>query len=83
MTNPSSFATRAWASALGLSVAFVFSAGAQTDWTSYASTTRSTKYTAADEIDRTNVHQLEVAWRWRSIDYAAAEKHEGLRVQGA
>ena len=82
MTNYSSPPTRAWVSALGLSVTFVFSAGAQTDWTSYASTTRSTKYTAAAEIDRTNVDQLEVAWRWRSIDYEAAEKHDGLRVLG-
>ena len=83
MTLLANFATRAWASALGLSVVFVSFAGAQTDWTSYASTTRSTKYSAAAEIDRTNVHQLEVAWRWRSIDYAAASKHERLRVLGS
>lgn len=37
-------------------------------WTSYASDAGSTKYTNLSAIDASNFGQLEIAWRWASID---------------
>jgi quinoprotein glucose dehydrogenase len=37
-------------------------------WTSYASDAGSTKYTSLDQIDQDNFDQLEIAWRWQTID---------------
>jgi quinoprotein glucose dehydrogenase len=38
------------------------------DWTSYGHDLSSTKYSPLDQIDRTNVASLKIAWRWSSID---------------
>ena len=35
------------------------------EWRSYGATELSTRYSALDQINRTNVKSLEVAWRWR------------------
>ena len=48
------------------------------EWHNYAADSRSSKYSPLDQIDRDNVHQLEVAWRWKSIDYGIAARHEGV-----
>ena len=50
-----------------------------TDWASYASDTRSTKYSPLDQINAQNVGDLEIAWRWKSIEYGAANQHKRLR----
>lgn len=39
-------------------------------WTSYAGDKGSTKYSTLDQIDRDNVKDLQVAWRWSSPDNA-------------
>ncbi len=49
------------------------SAGAQTgtdgvSWLHYAGDAGSTKYVPLDQIDRTNVRDLEIAWRWPTAD---------------
>jgi len=48
------------------------------EWHNYAADSRSSKYSPLDQIDGTNVHQLEIAWRWKSIDYGLAARHEGV-----
>ncbi len=40
------------------------------NWPSYGGDYGSTKYTALDQIDRDNVADLQVAWRWESPDNA-------------
>lgn len=37
-------------------------------WPSYAGDTGSTKYTSLDQINADNFDDLEIAWRWRSLD---------------
>ncbi len=48
------------------------------EWHNYAADSRSSKYSPLDQIDRHNVHRLEVAWRWKSIDYGLAARHQGV-----
>ena len=44
--------------------------GAQNgEWRSYGGDVGSTKYSPLDAIDETNVQNLEVVWRWESVDY--------------
>ena len=44
--------------------------GAQNgEWRSYGGDAGSTKYSPLDAIDETNVQNLEVVWRWESVDY--------------
>jgi len=38
------------------------------EWTSYAADAGSTKYTNLSQIDADNFSQLDIAWRWQSID---------------
>ena len=38
------------------------------EWRSYGGDTGSTKYSPLDQIDANNFEQLEVAWRWQSVD---------------
>ena len=38
------------------------------EWPSYASDAGSTKYTSLSQINRRNFENLEIAWRWQSID---------------
>ena len=38
------------------------------EWPSYASDAGSTKYTSLSQISRRNFENLEIAWRWQSID---------------
>jgi quinoprotein glucose dehydrogenase len=39
------------------------------EWRTYGGTYASARYSPLDQIDRTNVGQLRVAWRWRSPDH--------------
>ena len=52
----------------------------QAEWRAYAGDNASTKYAALGQIDRDNVADLEVAWRWDSIDNAILEADSTLRV---
>ena len=38
------------------------------EWPSYAADAGSTKYTALDQINADNFADLEIAWRWSSVD---------------
>ena len=56
-------------------VGFLLCGGAQAqlgsndgEWTNYASDTGSTKYTSLDQINADNFEELEIVWRWTSID---------------
>ena len=48
------------------------------DWRSYASDRSSSKYSPLDQIDRSNVHRLEVAWKWKNIDLQASSGGGGM-----
>ena len=52
----------------------------QVEWRAYAGDHASTKYAPLAVIDRHNVMDLEVAWRWDSIDNAILEADSTLRV---
>ncbi len=65
----------AWTAAV-LGVASLASAQ-QGQWSHYSGDLGSTKYSDADQINRDNVNQLEIAWRWESPDNALA-KEKGL-----
>ena len=39
------------------------------EWRTYGGTYASARYSPLAQIDRTNVGQLRVAWRWRSPDH--------------
>jgi len=45
------------------------------DWTAYSGDKGSTKYSSLDQINKDNVDQLEVAWRWVSPDNAILEEN--------
>ena len=54
--------------------------GAQNgEWPSYGGDAGSTKYSALDAIDETNVQDLEVVWRWQSVDYERQAEDSELR----
>ena len=53
---------------------------AEVAWRAYAGDHASTKYSPLGEIDKQNVGDLEVAWRWDSIDNAVLEADSTLRV---
>jgi quinoprotein glucose dehydrogenase len=55
------------------------------EWRSYAADAASTKYSPLAQITRENVQQLEVAWRWPSVDGAfdletLRQTHPNLQV---
>ena len=41
---------------------------AEGEWRSYAGDNGSTKYSPLDQIDASNFSDLEIAWRWDSVD---------------
>ncbi|MEE2637530.1 MAG: PQQ-binding-like beta-propeller repeat protein, partial [Acidobacteriota bacterium] len=56
---------------IGLSTPTQAQYGAENgEWKFYAGDGGHTQYTALDQIDRDNVHQLEVAWRWTAENSA-------------
>ncbi len=49
------------------------------EWRSYGGDAGSTKYSPLDAIDESNVQQLEVVWRWQSVDYERQAEDPGIR----
>ena len=49
------------------------------EWRSYGGDTGSTKYSDLDQINEDNVENLQIAWRWRSVDYELKDTHPDLR----
>ncbi len=50
------------------------------EWRWYGSDMASSKYISLNQIDRSNVHDLRVAWRWNSIDNMILDNNPDLRV---
>jgi quinoprotein glucose dehydrogenase len=54
--------------------------GAQNgEWHSYGGDAGSTKYSSLDIIDETNVQDLEVVWRWQTVDYERQAEDPDVR----
>ncbi len=50
------------------------------EWRAYGSDAASTKYSALDQIDRTNAGQLKVAWEWASPDAAIIQANPEMKL---
>lgn len=50
------------------------------EWRSYSGDAGSTKYSAIDQINRTNVRSLRIAWRRPAVDPLLAAKDPQLQV---
>ncbi len=50
------------------------------EWRTYGGTYASARYSPLAQIDRTNVHQLRVAWRWRSPDHDVMARIPGIET---
>ena len=50
----------------------------QTDWTYYGSDAASTKFAPITQIDRSNVEDLRLVWRWRMPDYDVMEANDEI-----
>ena len=55
---------------LTLLLSSISSVGLANDWPSYGGGNSSQKYSSLDQIDATNVHNLETAWTWDTPDNA-------------
>ena len=49
------------------------------EWRNYAGDAGSTKYSGLSVIDESNVQDLEIAWRWQSVDYERQAEDPELR----
>ncbi len=49
------------------------------EWPSFGNGPDNTKYSALDQIDKSNFHELEVAWEWESSSTAVAEAHPAVK----
>ena len=68
---------------LTLAICLAVTASAQTqngEWRAYSGDRGSTKYAALDQIDRTNVKNLEIAWRRPAVDPLLINKDPKLQV---
>lgn len=65
--------------ALVLMVSVPICGAQEGDWRHFGSDAANTKYSALDEIDRDNFGDLEIAWRWASIE--GRVEAENRRVQ--
>ena len=50
------------------------------EWRSYAGDAGSTKYSDLDQIGKDNVQDLQIMWRWRSVDYDLKETNPDLEL---
>jgi quinoprotein glucose dehydrogenase len=50
------------------------------DWSVYASTNKSTKFSAVDQVNASNFKDLRVAWVWQSIDQPLLDADSTLRT---
>ena len=54
-------------------------AGAIVEWPAFGNGPDNTKYSALDQIDRSNFHELQVAWEWESPSTAVAEANRAVK----
>ena len=52
------------------------------EWRSYGGDKGSRKYSPLDQIDKGNVSDLRIAWRWQSYDTKLKKENPDLRVSG-
>lgn len=48
-------------------------------WPAYGADNRASKYSPLDQINKRNVNQLRIAWRWESPDSEILKQHSDLR----
>jgi quinoprotein glucose dehydrogenase len=53
---------------------------ARGEWPAYAGSYASAKYSPLDQIDRTNVGTLRIAWRWTSPDHAVRDGNPNVPI---
>ena len=72
-----------WMGVLGVSLpaspAFGQQGAQNGEWRSYGGDAGSTKYSPLDAIDETNLRNLEVVWRWQSVDHERQAEDPELR----
>ena len=52
------------------------------EWRHYAGDAASTKYSPLDQITRSNVHRLDIAWRWSAPDNDISKANATVRPSG-
>jgi quinoprotein glucose dehydrogenase len=67
---------------LGMAALAVLSAAAQTDWPAYGGGPSGIRYSELREINRTTVHQLQVAWTYDTADGAGDPQTQPIVVNG-
>ena len=50
------------------------------EWRSYAGTPRGLKYSPLDQITKDNVNDLQIAWKWSSVELELQKSSPVLRV---
>ncbi len=53
--------------------------GAMVEWPAFGNGPDNTKYSALDQIDRSNFHQLQVAWEWESVSTPVADANKAVK----
>lgn len=53
------------------------------EWRSYGGDAGHTKYSPLDQIDASNVQNLQVAWTWTSVDEEIRQRNEVIRERGS
>ncbi len=64
---------------LGGALVAAKSEGAKGEWPVYGGDNRATRYSSLDQINKDNVGQLKVAWKWESPDGAILKQQPDLR----
>ena len=65
----------------GLTTSLIAQQGAKHgEWPSYAGDMGSTKYSNLSEIGKDNVQDLQIMWKWRSVDYDLQETNPDLNL---
>ena len=54
--------------------------GAMVEWPSFGNGPDNTKYSALDQIDRSNFHELQVAWEWESVSTGVAGANKAVKT---
>ena len=53
------------------------------EWRSHGGDTGHIQYAALDQINKDNLRDLEIVWRWASVDAALREQHDELQARSA
>ncbi len=49
------------------------------EWPTFGNGPDNTKYSALDQIDHTNFHELQVAWEWESVSTGVADANKAVK----